>query len=61
MPGSNRTVYEHSDSFVRALDEGGMIWEKEHSMDVINRAVAVIKPRQPYLDWAKSIPGPGMT
>ena len=27
-------------------------------MDVINRAVAVIKPRQPYLDWAKSIPGP---
>ena len=27
-------------------------------MDVINRAVAVIKPRQPYLDWTKSIPGP---
>jgi hypothetical protein len=27
-------------------------------MDVINRAVAIIKPRQPYLDWAKSIPGP---
>ena len=27
-------------------------------MNVINRAVAVIKPRQPYLDWAKSIPGP---
>ncbi len=27
-------------------------------MDVVNRAVAVIKPRQPYLDWAKSIPGP---
>ncbi len=27
-------------------------------MDVINRAVAVIKPRQPFLDWAKSIPGP---
>lgn len=27
-------------------------------MDVINRAVAVIKPRQPYLDWASSLPGP---
>ena len=27
-------------------------------MNMINRAVAVIKPRQPYLDWAKSIPGP---
>ncbi len=27
-------------------------------MDVINRAVAVIKPRQPYLDWATRIPGP---
>ena len=27
-------------------------------MDVVNRAVAVIKPRQPYLDWATSIPGP---
>src|SRR5687768_10634553 len=28
-----------------------------YAMDVINRAVAVIKPRQPYLDWAKRIPG----
>ena len=28
-------------------------------MNVINRAVAVIKPRQPYLDWATSIQGPG--
>lgn len=27
-------------------------------MDVINRAVAVIKPTQPFLDWAKSIPRP---
>ena len=27
-------------------------------MDVINRAVAIIKPRQPYLDWAKRLPGP---
>ena len=33
--------------------------DQEHSMDVINRAVAIIKPRQPYLDWAISIPGPG--
>lgn len=28
-----------------------------HDVNMINRAVAVIKPRQPYLDWAKSIPG----
>ncbi len=27
-------------------------------MDIVNRAVAIIKPRQPYLDWAKSLPGP---
>ena len=27
-------------------------------MNVINRAVVVIKPRQPYLDWASSLPGP---
>ncbi len=25
-------------------------------MEVINRAVAIIKPRQPYLDWALSLP-----
>lgn len=25
-------------------------------MDVINRAVAIIKPRQPHLDWANSLP-----
>ena len=25
-------------------------------MDVVNRAVAVIKPRQPYLDWAMRLP-----
>lgn len=27
-------------------------------MVAINRAVAVIKPRQPYLDWAKRLPDP---
>ena len=27
-------------------------------VDVINRAVAIIKPRQPYLDWAKRITEP---
>ena len=25
-------------------------------MEVINRTVAIIKPRQPYLDWATSLP-----
>ena len=25
-------------------------------MDVINRAVAIIKPKQPYLEWATSLP-----
>ncbi len=25
-------------------------------MEVINRSVAIIKPRQPYLDWARSLP-----
>ena len=28
-------------------------------MDVINRAVAIIGPRQPYLDWATGISEPG--
>jgi hypothetical protein len=27
-----------------------------YRMDVINRAVAIIKPKQPYLDWANSLP-----
>jgi hypothetical protein len=27
-------------------------------MDAINRAVAIIKPKQPYLDWANSLPDP---
>ncbi len=26
-------------------------------MKQINRAIAVIKPRQPYVDWALSLPG----
>jgi hypothetical protein len=26
-------------------------------MKQINRAIAVIKPRQPYVDWASSLPG----
>ncbi len=32
------------------------ITKQEHAMDVINRAVAIIKPRQPYLDWAINLP-----
>ncbi len=27
-------------------------------MDAINRAVAIVKPKQPYLDWANSLPDP---
>ena len=27
-------------------------------MHMINRAIAIIKPRQPYLDWAKGLPDP---
>ncbi|MBI3362843.1 MAG: hypothetical protein HY023_17210 [Chloroflexi bacterium] len=27
-------------------------------MYLIDRAVAIIKPRQPYLDWANSLPDP---
>ncbi len=27
-------------------------------MEVINRAVAIIKPRQPYLDWAQQLADP---
>src|SRR4051812_40076683 len=29
-----------------------------YNMETINRAVAIIKPRQPYHDWATGIPGP---
>jgi hypothetical protein len=27
-------------------------------MDSINRAIAIIKPREPYLDWARAVPDP---
>jgi len=27
-------------------------------MDLINRAIAIIKPRQPFLDWLNSLPDP---
>jgi hypothetical protein len=27
-------------------------------VDAINRAIAIIKPKQPYLDWANSLPDP---
>ncbi|WP_320170453.1 hypothetical protein [Maridesulfovibrio sp.] len=28
-------------------------------MKVINRIVAIVKPRQPFVDWAKSLPDAG--
>ena len=27
-------------------------------METINRHVAIVKPKQPYLDWANAVPGP---
>ncbi|MFN8473890.1 MAG: hypothetical protein U0822_16995 [Anaerolineae bacterium] len=32
--------------------------EEGHGMYLINRAVVIIKPRQPFLDWANSLPDP---
>ena len=30
-----------------------------HNMDSINRQAAVIKPKEPYLNWINSLPGAG--
>jgi len=27
-------------------------------MDAINRTVAIVKPKQPYLEWARTVPDP---
>jgi hypothetical protein len=29
-----------------------------NNVDVINRSVAIIRPKQPYLDWIRTLPGP---
>jgi hypothetical protein len=35
--------------------------ERRVSMYVINRSVAVIRPKQPYVDWANSVSNDGRT
>jgi hypothetical protein len=27
-------------------------------MDLVNRSIAIIRPKQPYLDWIRTLPGP---
>ena len=46
---------EHTQSFIRALNEGGWVWEGKHTYDSLDDAWADLE--QGLADWMKEVTG----
>jgi len=55
MAGSKSATIEHTQSFIRALNEGGWVWEGKHTYDSLDVAWADLE--QGLADWMKEVTG----